>query len=688
MNSYPKTSAFAALRPRGLWGLSIGVALLLVALTGFQLRAGYGRTIQTASANLADTARITEEQVRGSLRVVRLMLRAIAEAPRDDPKTLRRFMATRAKIVPEIRQAVIADARGTVTIATTPQIEGIDLSGHEFFREARTLPAGRDFYVAKPLPLGLDGSLVILVSMPLSGPDGQFEGIAAVSLELAYFQGLLKSVHTGEDGAGALLVTPDGDVIGRDPEPERYVGRNIAKGGAFAMHHQAGGTANTFVHVTATDGKEKVSAIRTLTEPAMPPLVVIVGRPLDSVLATWRAEALTTTTVVGILLMAILGLTALASRHLVSLKASEERYRGLIETQNDLVVRLALDDSLVFANEAFARAHGRDPAQVIGQSWRAFVCEMDHQSTARALADTLRPPAFRATVECRMAMVNGPRWVSWEGSAIRDMSGRIVEIQAVGRDITPWVENRERQSALLRDLDNSNRELEQFAYVASHDLREPLRMITSYLGLLLRRYAALLDEDGRQFLDFARDGAARMDQMVLDLLEFSRVGRVRDALGTVSLAEAVATAVQNLELPIEESCATLHVAPDLPVITGSNGELVRLMQNLIGNAVKYRRQGRPLVVAVSAERTESGWTCTVADNGIGIAPDYFERIFDIFQRLHSRAEYEGTGIGLAVCRKIVEHHGGRIWVESEPDQGTRFHFTLADRPPQAAEPDA
>ena len=683
MKTVPRLSLLAGLPQMGMWGLSVGLVLLLVGLMGFQLQASYRRTIQVASGNLADTARITEEQVRGSLRVVRLMLRAIAEAPRTDPNALRRFMATRAKVVPEIRQAILADAQGIVTIGTASQMEGRDIRDRPYFREAQFLPPGRDIYVSKPLPVGIDGSLVIIVSMPLSGADGRFDGIAAVSLELGYFQTLLQSVHTGEVGAGALLVTPEGDIIGRDPEPELYVGKNIAKGGAFAMHRQAGGTANTFVHVTATDGKEKVSAVRTLTEPAMPPLVVIVGRPLDGVLAPWRVEALTIALVMGALAITILGLTRLAGRHLVALKTSEERYRGLIETQNDLVVRFGLDERLVFANASFARAIGQDVAAIIGQSWRSFVAEDDHGATARAINDVLRPPAFRSTVESRMTMVTGLRWVSWEGAAIRDLSGRIIEVQAVGRDITEWVENRERQAALVRDLDHSNRELEQFAYVASHDLREPLRMVTSYMGLLQRRYSDQLDDDGRQFLEFARDGAKRMDRMVLDLLEFSRVGRIRDPLGQIALAEVVAEAMEDLTIPLAESGAALSIPDDLPMVSGSKGELVRLFQNLIGNSIKYRHPERPLNVAIWVERNESGWTCTLADNGIGIAPEYFERIFDIFQRLHTRNEYEGTGIGLALCRKIVEHHGGRIWVESEPGHGSRFRFTLADRVPEA-----
>jgi light-regulated signal transduction histidine kinase (bacteriophytochrome) len=168
-----------------------------------------------------------------------------------------------------------------------------------------------------------------------------------------------------------------------------------------------------------------------------------------------------------------------------------------------------------------------------------------------------------------------------------------------------------------------------------------------------------------------------MDGMVLDLLEFSRVGRQREPMEPVPLAEVIAAAEGNLRMPIAEAGASVTVPEGLPVVTGSRGELERLFQNLIANALKYRHPDRPPAIAVTVEAIDGGgWLCTVRDNGIGIAAEYFERIFEIFQRLHTRAEYEGTGIGLALCRKIVEHHGGRIWVESEPGRGSSFRFTI------------
>lgn len=234
------------------------------------------------------------------------------------------------------------------------------------------------------------------------------------------------------------------------------------------------------------------------------------------------------------------------------------------------------------------------------------------------------------------------------------------------------------------ELERSNGELEAFAYVASHDLRQPLRVVNSYLGLLERRLGNALDEEAREFIGFARDGAQRMDRLIVDLLEYSRVGRRSAPSRPVPLDDIARRAVRNLEIAIAESGAVVTVDPGLPVVDGDENELMRLLQNLIGNAVKYHAPDRPPRVSLTAEAGDSGWTFAITDNGIGIAPEHRERVFGIFQRLHSREAFDGTGIGLAVCRKIVERHGGRIWVEAAPGEGSRFLFTLPRREALAA----
>ena len=262
------------------------------------------------------------------------------------------------------------------------------------------------------------------------------------------------------------------------------------------------------------------------------------------------------------------------------------------------------------------------------------------------------------------------------GSAI-EREGRITnELTALAESEHRLAEANASLETQARELARSNGELEQFAYVASHDLREPLRMISAYLDLIDRRYNASFDADGRDFIAFARDGAQRMDEMVKHLLEFSRIGRRGPPFETLPLDQVVTTALGNLTIAVAEAGAKIEVTRDLPTITGSRPELVRLIQNLIANALKFRSPDRPPHIQLAVSADDDHWTISLFDNGIGIAPDYFDRIFLIFQRLHTRDQYDGTGIGLAVCRKIVEHHGGRIWVESTPGEGSRFLFTL------------
>ena len=227
---------------------------------------------------------------------------------------------------------------------------------------------------------------------------------------------------------------------------------------------------------------------------------------------------------------------------------------------------------------------------------------------------------------------------------------------------------------LIAELERSNKELEQFAYVASHDLQEPLRMVSSYTELLERRYRDKLDDKGRTFINFAVDGAVRMQRLINDLLEFSRVSTRGKPMQPVDVNRVLGAVRANLSVAIREAGA-LVTNDELPTVMADETQLVQLLQNLVGNAIKFRGGERPHV-HVSARPSASECVFAVRDNGIGIAPDYFERIFVIFQRLHARGEYPGTGIGLAVCRRIVERHGGRIWVESAPGQGSTFYFAL------------
>ncbi len=224
------------------------------------------------------------------------------------------------------------------------------------------------------------------------------------------------------------------------------------------------------------------------------------------------------------------------------------------------------------------------------------------------------------------------------------------------------------------EMERSNKDLQQFAYVASHDLQEPLRMVSSYVQLLQRRYQGRLDGDADDFIGFAVDGATRMQHMIQDLLAYSRVNTHGHPLSSTDVGEVLNQVVTNLRLAIDESGARI-THESMPVIEGDATQLVQLFQNLIANAIKFRGALAPQI-HVCAERETARWVFSVRDNGIGIDPEFADRIFTIFQRLHTRQDYPGTGIGLAICKRIVERHGGSIWVKSAPGEGSTFYFTL------------
>jgi len=268
---------------------------------------------------------------------------------------------------------------------------------------------------------------------------------------------------------------------------------------------------------------------------------------------------------------------------------------------------------------------------------------------------------------------------------IRPRDERVLEIgQSVGKQVGQFIGRKQAEVALreanaeltrkAQELARSNAELEQFAYVASHDLQEPLRMVSSYTQLIMRRYSDRLDGDAREFMDFIVDGSARMKRLIEDLLAYSRVGTHGKELKPIDCETVLEKALVNLRGTIEDTGAVVTHDP-LPTADADNSQLVQLFQNLIGNAIKFRGAAPP-AVHVSAEERADVWVFIVRDNGIGIEPQYFERIFMVFQRLHGKAEYPGTGIGLAICKKVVDRHGGRIWVESQPGQGSKFCFAL------------
>jgi len=268
-------------------------------------------------------------------------------------------------------------------------------------------------------------------------------------------------------------------------------------------------------------------------------------------------------------------------------------------------------------------------------------------------------------------------WLSTTKVPIRDGDGQVIGIAGISRDVSDRIQVEEELRETAAELARSNEELQQFAYVASHDLQEPLRMVASYTQLLARRYQDRLDQDGLDFINYAVDGATRMQGLIQDLLAYSRVGTRAGMFEPIDLSAAMDRALANLHAAVGESEAKITRGA-LPTVQGDLVQLTQLFQNLLGNAIKFRGS-EPCRIHVSARRAGREWEISVTDNGIGIEPEYTERIFVIFQRLHGKGDYPGTGIGLAICKKIAARHGGRIWVESQFGKGSTVYFTIPAR---------
>ena len=357
-----------------------------------------------------------------------------------------------------------------------------------------------------------------------------------------------------------------------------------------------------------------------------------------------------------------------------------DRYRGLLEAAPDAMVIVNQGGEIVLLNVQAEKQFGYRRDELVGQKVKNIIPE---GFAERLIADGTRSAAEALAQQIGTGIELSGRRRDGSEFPIEIMLSPLestegILVTAAIRDITERKKSEEHLVKAVGELKRSNDELQQFAYVSSHDLQEPLRMVASYTQLLAKRYKGRLDSDADEFIAFAVDGCNRMQGLIQDLLAYSRTGTNGKALGEISGDDALHEALTNLRTTIEESGAVV-THDSLPVVQTDDTQLTQVFQNLVGNAIKYRSAEVPHVHVSATKNGGHEWIFSVRDNGLGIDPQYFERIFILFQRLHGRNEFEGTGIGLAVCKKIVERLGGRIWVESQPEKGSTFYFALPER---------
>jgi PAS domain S-box-containing protein len=366
-----------------------------------------------------------------------------------------------------------------------------------------------------------------------------------------------------------------------------------------------------------------------------------------------------------------------AEMHLAQM---EGRYRGLLEAAPDAMVVVDAAGEIVLLNVQAEKQFGYSRDELVGQQVKNIIPE---GFAERLIADGTRSAAEALAQQIGTGIELIARRKDGSEFPIEIMlspleSAEGILVTAAIRDISVRKEAEQHLVKTVGELKRSNDELQQFAYVSSHDLQEPLRMVASYTQLLAKRYKGRLDSEADEFITFAVDGCKRMQGLIQDLLAYSRAGTNGKELCEVSGEDALRGALTNLRITLEQSGAVV-THDSLPALMTDETQLTQVFQNLVGNAIKYRGAEVPRVHVSATKNGDSEWIFSVRDNGLGIAPQYFERIFILFQRLHGRNEFEGTGIGLAICKKVVERLGGRIWVESQPGKGSTFHFALPER---------
>lgn len=566
--------------------------------------------------------------------------------------------------------AVIA-ADGTLAFSNlASSSERVDLSDREHFKVHKDGAPVDRLFVSRPVKGRVSGKWSIQLTRAIF--DGaRFAGVVVLSLDPGYFVRYYQRFDLGAQGV-VSIVRDTGEMMARTVGQEDYIGKVIST--APATDPGAPLRGSYYRSASQTDGIARLFAYYRLPERG---LSTRIGVGVDEFLAPIRAQQRTAWLIASAVTLVLAGLAWLLLGSLTRLEGAEsaltidrQRLAHLAAQQmamlnNELIGIVTVKDRfIVWANPAFEKMLGYAQAELNGTPTRNnYPSEDAYLAFGTAAYPVLRAgKVFRAQLE-HVRKDGTHVWLDASGALLDSETG---ETMWGFSDISEHIQ-------MLAELKRSNAELEQFSYSISHDMRQPLRMISSYLQLLQKGLGDTLDAEKREYFNFAIDGAQRMDAMMLGLLDYSRVGRKGDAQVWVDSRAVLDDALLYLRPLVAEAQAQAHTEGEWPRILCHPDEMLRLLQNLVGNALKFRVAGRLPQITLTSKTTRGQWQLCVSDNGVGMAPDQIGRLFQVFQRLQSRAAYEGNGIGLALCRKIAEHHDGRIWAQSDGEGlGSRF----------------
>lgn len=609
---------FSRLRVRllALVLLAIFPALGLVLYTAIDQRRSATKDAIASAQRIVRLAATAQKQYVETSRQLLVTLAQLREVRPDRAAEAEELFRTLLPIHSIYANIGAIDPDGYVYASAVPATNRVYLGDRSYFKNARDT---QKFAVGEFQQGRITGKPTLNMAHPVRGRmSGQFHGVVYLALDLNWLNQLAAKAEM-PDGSTLTVIDRHANILVRYSIPEssrNYVGESLKSDQRIQNFLKAG--VDMAGVSTGLDGVKRLYTSTPLSRTGgIADAHVIVGIPVKV-----AYEFANHTLAQNLIILGIVSVLALAAAWIASDVFVLRHVRGLVVAAKKMRLGNLSARSGV--------EHGPGEIGELAQSFDEMAAALEQR--------------------------------------VGELQRAEAELKELNEDLEKRVIDR------TLELKRSNEDLEQFAYVASHDLQEPLRMITNYLQLLRQRYKEQLDTNAHDFIGFALDGSKRMNQLIHDLLAYSRVGTHGKELVVTECDQALEDALSNLTVAIEESKAEI-TRDSLPPVIGDEVQLTQLFQNLIGNAVKFRGDATPKV-HVGVQRKGREWEFTVRDNGIGIAEQDFQRIFVVFQRLHSREKYPGTGIGLSVCKKIVERHGGRIWVESKPGKGTTFHFTI------------
>jgi PAS domain S-box-containing protein len=685
--------------------LILGIALIAIgSLTGLNIFLEYERTQSREQTRLLAQSRVLQENIGQNLIATRDVLvglrRYLPKGKADKDLITRLQILTDA--LPGVRTISIIDASGTWRASNRQEYIGKNFKYRDYFKVPHKQPKENMLYITPPYRSQL-GSLTISVSVIITGSKGEFAGVVMAALDPSYFAPIMESVLYAPD-MWVAIDHWEGILFMIRPEIKGLAGKKIRPG---YLHRENGKELTVHSGTGNITGDDRLLVARTvrpadLTIPT--PLVVIASRNRSAIFANWRKDSLMFAALYGIIVIAsIMGLYVFqrrqrqfnrqAAESANALKQSEERFRSFVENANDIIYSLNPDGVFTYVSPNWTEVLGHDTSEVMGRNFEIFVHPDDLARLRAFLEKAIVTEEKQAGIEYRVLHKNGTwRWHTSNAAIIRNTDENTVSFLGIARDITDRKQAEEKLVLFAGELERSNKELDDFAYIASHDLKEPLRGIHNYSAFLLEDYANRLDDDGKDKLNTLVYLTKRLERFINNLLEFSRLGRVKLTMSEVAVDETLKDALALINPLIEKEQVSIRLPRPLPTVTCDHYQIVEVFQNLISNAVNYNdKQDKWVEIGYTEsniltgkngtdEKTvaEDNYIFYVRDNGIGIDKKYFASIFTLFKRLHGRDKFGGgTGAGLTIVKKIIERHGGKIWLESIPAEGTTFYFTLA-----------